>query len=134
LRGIRLDIKLLVASALDRTQKESRGDLAKLFERATALGIHLTLRKTKRTSGCGRLEVLCAKKSIESSGSVRDESFSHLIVGFHKEDKLRYLTEVAREENEAKRMEYKTIGNLKKARVISRSDGTRPEIPRDVYD
>lgn len=47
---------------------------------------------------------------------VRDESFSHLIVGFGQKKKLRFVTAVAREDKEAKRVEYAKIGDLKKAR------------------
>lgn len=47
---------------------------------------------------------------------VRDERFSHLIVGFDKVGKMRFLTAVAREDKEAKRVRYDEIGDLKKAR------------------
>jgi hypothetical protein len=47
---------------------------------------------------------------------VRDGSFSHLIVGFGKDGKLNYVTAVAAENKEAKRVEYRKIGSLKTAR------------------
>lgn len=47
---------------------------------------------------------------------IRDASFSHLIVGFNKEDKLRYVTAVAREDKDAKHVPYDHIGDLKQAR------------------
>jgi hypothetical protein len=47
---------------------------------------------------------------------VRDASFSHLIVGFGKDGKLNYVTAVAAENKEAKRVEYQKIGSLKTAR------------------
>ena len=47
---------------------------------------------------------------------VRDGSFSHLIVVFGKDGKLNYVTAVAAENKEAKRVEYQKIGSLKTAR------------------
>ena len=47
---------------------------------------------------------------------VRDPSFSHLIVAFGKDDKVRFVTAVAREDADAKRVSYSEIGNLDKAR------------------
>ena len=47
---------------------------------------------------------------------VRDESFSHLIVGFGKHDKMRYVSAVARNDKDAKRVGYAELGDLKKAR------------------
>lgn len=47
---------------------------------------------------------------------IRDGSFSHLIIGSGKDGKLHYVTGVAREDKEAKRVAYDAIGNLKKAR------------------
>ncbi len=47
---------------------------------------------------------------------VRNESFSHLLIGFGKDEKVRYVTAVAREDKDARRVAYEEIGNLKKAR------------------
>ena len=47
---------------------------------------------------------------------IHDGSFSHLIIGSGKDGKPHYVTAIAREDNEAKRVAYDTIGNLKKAR------------------
>ncbi len=70
-----------------------------------------------------------AKKRLEEIGKfvrderkrqeiweVRDAFFSHLIVGFDKEDTLRYVTATAREDKEAKRVPYRAIGSLEAAR------------------
>ncbi len=46
---------------------------------------------------------------------INDASFSHLIVGFNKDDQLRYVTAAAREDKDAKRVPYDHIGDLKKA-------------------
>lgn len=45
-----------------------------------------------------------------------DPSFSHLIVGFSQDNQLRYVTAVAREDADAKRVPYDRIGDLKRAR------------------
>ncbi len=47
---------------------------------------------------------------------VKDSSFSHLLIGFAKDGNLRYVTAVAREDKEAKRVSYASIGDLAKAR------------------
>lgn len=52
----------------------------------------------------------------QEAWQIRDQAFSHLIVGFNKDGKLRYVTAVAREDKEAKRLSYNQIGDLKKAR------------------
>ena len=47
---------------------------------------------------------------------VRDQSFSHLIIGMGEDGKLRFITAVAREDKEAKRVPYREIGKLEEAR------------------
>src|SRR5258708_34883325 len=47
---------------------------------------------------------------------VRDESFSYLLIGFGKDEKLRYVTVVAREDKDAKRVAYERICILQKER------------------
>ncbi len=47
---------------------------------------------------------------------VRDPRFSHLVVGFDAKETLRYVTAVAREDKEAKRVAYAEVGDLKSAR------------------
>ena len=47
---------------------------------------------------------------------VRDATFSHVIIGADKEGKLRFLTAVAREDADAKRVAYVSVGNLEAAR------------------
>lgn len=47
---------------------------------------------------------------------VKDQSFSHLLVGFGKEDKLLFITAVARTDQDAKKVTYEQAGDLKEAR------------------
>lgn len=81
------------------------------------LGIHLKLGKDevhKRLSEIGSFSR--AERKSQEIWQVRDPSFSHVIVAFAKNGKLRFITAVAREDTDAKRVPYEEIGNLQKAR------------------
>jgi hypothetical protein len=81
------------------------------------LGIDLTLPKDevhKRLSEIGSFSR--AERKSQEIWQVRDESFSHVVVAFGKNGKLRFVTAVAREDTDAKRVPYGEIGNLEKAR------------------
>jgi hypothetical protein len=81
------------------------------------LGLHLNMTKEaahKRLQEIGI--VIRHEENRQEVWQVRHESFSHLLIGFDKEDKLRYVTAVAREDKEAKRVGYNDIGDVKKAR------------------
>lgn len=80
-------------------------------------GLHLQMSKGevhKRLQELGRF--VRDEPKQQEIWEVRDKSFSHLIVGFASNDTLRYVTAVAREDKEAKRVRYSGIGNLKAAR------------------
>ena len=47
---------------------------------------------------------------------VRDPSFSHVIIAFNKEGHVRFITAVAREDKEAKRVRYGDVAPLDRAR------------------
>lgn len=57
-----------------------------------------------------------AERKGQEIWQIRDPSFSHLIVAFGKDGSLRFVTAIAREDGEAKRVPYEEIGNLDKAR------------------
>jgi hypothetical protein len=81
------------------------------------LGIDLTLGKDqvhKRLSEIGSFSR--AERKSQEIWQVRDQSFSHVVVAFGKNGKLRFVTAVAREDTDAKRVPYGEIGNLEKAR------------------
>lgn len=81
------------------------------------LGLHLNMTKEaahKRLQEIGT--VIRNEENRQEVWQVRHESFSHLLIGFDKEDKLRYVTAVAREDKKAKRVAYNDIGDVKKAR------------------
>jgi hypothetical protein len=80
------------------------------------LGIQLNITKDEAHKRLEKVGSFVREEEGQEVWQVRDESFSHLIVGFDKEEKVRYVTAVAREDKEAKRMEYTKIGDLKKAR------------------
>lgn len=81
------------------------------------LGIHFKLAKEdvhKRLNEIGSF--VRAERKGQEIWQIRDPSFSHLIVAFAKDGKLRFVTAVAREDPEAKRVAYEEVGNLDKAR------------------
>lgn len=81
------------------------------------LGIHLKFSKDevhKRLNEIGSFSR--AERKTQEIWQVRDQSFSHLIVAFKENGKLRFVTAVAREDPEAKRVAYGEIGNLETAR------------------
>ncbi len=47
---------------------------------------------------------------------VSDPSFSHILIGFATDGKLRYVTAVARKDKDAKRIPYQSIGDLELAK------------------
>lgn len=81
------------------------------------MGIHLTLAQDdvhKRLKEIGTF--VRDERKRQEIWQVRDPSFSHLIVAFGKNGKLRFVTAVAREDGGAKRVSYGEIGDLEKAR------------------
>ena len=47
---------------------------------------------------------------------VRDPSYSHIIIGREKDGRLRYITAVARTDEDAERIRYGSIANLERAK------------------
>lgn len=81
------------------------------------LGIHLQLAKADVQKRLGEIgSFVRAERKSQEIWQIRDASFSHLIVGFGKDGKLRFVTAVAREDAEAKRVQYDEIGKLENAR------------------
>lgn len=81
------------------------------------LGISFKLAKDdvhKRLNKIGTF--VRAERKSQEIWQIRDPSFSHLIVAFGKDGALRFVTAIAREDGEAKRVPYEEIGNLDKAR------------------
>ena len=92
------------------------GALAQVPERQI-LGIQLGMTEEKVHERLKAIGTLVRKEEKrQEAWQIRDPSFSHLIVGFNKDAKLRYVTAVAREDKDAKRVPYDRIGDLKKAR------------------
>lgn len=81
------------------------------------LGIHLRMTAESVHERLKALGTLVRKEEKRQEvWKINDASFSHLIVGFNKDDQLRYVTAVAREDADAKRVPYDRIGDLKQAR------------------
>ena len=92
------------------------GALAQVPERQI-LKIQLGMTEEKvheRLKALGTL--VRTEEKRQEAWQIRDPKFSHLIVGFNKDKKLRYVTAVARQDKDAKRVPYDEIGDLKKAR------------------
>ena len=92
------------------------GALAQVPERQI-LKIELGMTEEKvheRLKAIGTL--IRTEEKRQEAWQVRDPRFSHLIVGFNKGKKLRYVTAVARDDKDAKRVSYDEIADLKKAR------------------
>jgi len=80
------------------------------------LGLSLDLTKEQAQQRLKEIGTFVREEANQQEvWTVRDPSFSHLIVGFREDKKLRFVTAVAREDKEAKRVEYSQIGNLKEA-------------------
>lgn len=104
-------LAVLTAWALPKAYAEAR-ELPRQI-----LGVHLNMTKDeahKRLKEIGTFER--DERKQQEIWKVRDESFSHLIIGADKQGKLRFVTAVAREDKEAKRVAYGKIGDLKQAR------------------
>jgi hypothetical protein len=92
------------------------GALAQVPERQI-LGIQLGMTEGKVRERLKAIGTLVRKEEKRQEvWQIRDASFSHLIVGFNKDEKLRYVTAVAREDKDAKRISYDHIGDLKQTR------------------
>lgn len=98
--------------------------IATLFSQAWAqtparqiLGFRLRMSEQEVHERLKAMGTLVRKEANrQEAWQIRDKAFSHLIVGFNKDGKLRYVTAVAREDKDAKRVSYDEIGDLKKAR------------------
>lgn len=103
--GALLALSILVSHASDGEPKRD------------ILGVHLEMTRedaAKRLDEIGTFER--DERKQQAVWQVRDPSFSHVIIGMSKEGKLRYVTAVAREDDEAKRIAYSSIGDLEQAR------------------
>ena len=81
------------------------------------LGIHLAMSREqalKRLAEIG--EFVRHERKRQEVWSVRDETFSHVIVGFDQNEMIRYVTAVARADEEARRLPYSAVGALEKAK------------------
>ena len=103
--GALLALSMLVSHASERELKRD------------ILGVHLEMTKeeaSKRLNEIGPFDR--DERKQQAIWQVRDPSFSHVIIGMSKEGKLRYVTAVAREDEQATRVPYSSIGDLQQAR------------------
>ncbi len=81
------------------------------------LGLKLSMSEEQARERLAEIgEFLRKEDGWQEVWKVRDESYSHLIVGFGKDEKLNFVTAVAREDKEARRILYRAIGDVKQAR------------------
>jgi hypothetical protein len=93
----------------------SQADAAPELKREI-LGLRIEMPKgevTKRLQEMGKF--VRDERKRQQIWEVRDERFSHVVVGFDSKEMLRYVTAVAREDKEAKRVEYGEIGDVQQA-------------------
>lgn len=81
------------------------------------LGVHFAMTKDEVR---GRLEqigtIVRDERKRHEIWQVRDNTFSHVIVGFDKDEDLRFVTAVARADAEAHRIRYCEVADLQAAR------------------
>ena len=105
---ISLSLGLWTATAIETSAQELQRDI---------LGIRLKMTEEEAHERLKEIGTFVRNEGKRQEvWQVHDESFSHLLIGFGKDEKLRYVTAVAREDKDAKRVPYERMGNLKKAR------------------
>ena len=90
---------------------------APVTERREVLGLRVGMKAAdarKRIEAIGTF--VRDERKRQQIWSVRDETFSHLIIGLDQQDEVRFVTAVARADEEAKRMRYDAVGSLEAAR------------------
>ena len=81
------------------------------------LGVHLEMTREEAARRLGEIGTFDREERKQQEvWQVRDPSFSHVMIGMSKEGKLRYVTAIARQDAEAKRVPYSTVGDLSQAR------------------
>ena len=98
---------LLVAAAVQSKGKEPPHEILSISLGMTRAEVHARLQKI------GRLEME-ERKRQEVWGLKQDAYFSHLLIGFDSDFKVRYLTAVARPKG--RRMRYSDLADLKLAK------------------
>lgn len=80
------------------------------------LGLKLSMTKEAARERLGKIgSHLRDEAEWQEVWKIRDASYSHVIVGFGKDEKLNYITAVVREDKDAKPLSYAKIGDLQEA-------------------
>lgn len=82
------------------------------------LGITLAMNEEQIDLRLRKIGTLVRAENGQEVWKVQDPTFSHVIVGFGKDDQLRYITAVARTDKGAKPMAYSEVGEVKNAHQI----------------
>lgn len=81
------------------------------------LGLRLSMNEEQAHERLSAIGKLTRREEMQQEvWTVRDPSYSHLIVGFGRQERVRYLTAVARTDKGAKHVLYSQVGPLKGAR------------------
>jgi hypothetical protein len=80
------------------------------------LGFNLRMSQEDVRSRLKKIGTFVRAEKRQEAWQIRDATFSHIIVGFGKDEEVRYITAVARKDKDAERVNYGKVGNLKKAR------------------
>ncbi len=89
--------------------------------RRDILGIRLSMRKSNTDARLQEIRAfLRPDRNREEVWELRDSCFSHIIIGFDKDGELRFVTAVARQGPDAKRIPYSGIGALEAAQQIGK--------------
>ena len=81
------------------------------------LGIQLTMSREQALQRLGEIgDFVRHERKRQEVWTVRNEAFSHVIVGFDQKEMIRYVTAVARTDQEARRLPYSSVGSLEEAK------------------
>ena len=81
------------------------------------LGLRLSMNEEQAHARLKEIGSFVRKEEKEQEvWKIKDASFSHILIGFAADRKLRYVTAVARKDKEAKPVTYESIGDLTKAK------------------
>lgn len=90
---------------------------AAVTENREVLGLRLSMTAAEARARLEKVgEFVRDERKKQQIWKVRDDHFSHVIVALDKQDRVRFITAVARKDAEAKQLEYESAGQLDRAR------------------
>ncbi len=87
------------------------------------LGIRLGMTKGEADARLREIgKLLRVERQRQEVWDVRDPNYSHVVIGFEKDGELRFVTAIAREGSEAKRVRYDAVGPLSAAKQAGKPE------------